>query len=160
MWPVVECWLFSAALPMKNAVSLSLSMQDSCYGLNHFLHIPHSKAVLCLSSLSVWVLLYVICLSSGCRKEIQPVGWLPRWGQKKWSAGNDLGGSVPVYQGMAFLFLSARKHTFFTAGAAEYTHDLFFINLSTPLHNVHYISSITWLAILHLPSQRNKNYSE
>lgn len=32
-----------------------------------------------------------------------------------------------MYQGMAFLFLSARKHTFFTAGAAEYTHDFFLL---------------------------------
>lgn len=44
---------------------------------------------------------FVTCLLTGCRKEIQSVGWLPCWGQTRESAGDDLGWSDPVYKGTA-----------------------------------------------------------
>lgn len=114
-------WLFSAALlhsdeKCRLRVSGSLVITPNIFFTS--LTLTYTPSVYFCRC--VFVLLCVSRQSAVRWKEIHPVGWLPCRGQTRRSTGNDLGRSLPLYQGTTSLFLWAGKaHSLFTPGATE-----------------------------------------
>lgn len=111
-------WLFSAALLHSDEkchlrVSGSVVINPNVFFTS--LTLTCSPSV-CFC-LCVFALLCVLCQSAVRWKEIHPVGWLPCGGQTRRSTGNDLGRSLPLYQGTALFLLAGKARSLFTPGA-------------------------------------------